>query len=423
MDPICFCRVERVCATNSKSKKAQVAFYLSMILFGVVSGLSGVQILQDFGMSIPDVFIKIFKCISLPIIALSIIVTISSYSAKDSGTYIWKKTLSYTISTTLIAAAVSCFLYILISPDNVMVHLDTTLKAGVLDPQQNNYFKHLTTLIPSSIFSPFLEHQVMGVLLIGIVIGLAIRHIPDQNPRQSVTDFFIGVHGIFITITRWVVAAIPIGLYGFITATIVQLREGANIKGIGKYLIVIILANLVQGFVILPLWLRWHKIAPFVMMRQMMPALAVAFFSKSSAGTLPITIETAERQLKISPKISRFVLPLCTTINMNGCAAFIFVTVIYLMQNHGISITFDTMLVWVFVSSIAAIGNAGVPMGCFFLSASLLASMDVPITLLGLILPFYSIIDMVETSLNVWSDTCVTRVVQEKVTIQKQAII
>ena len=120
-----FCGVERVCATNSKSKKVQVAFYLSMILLGVVSGLSGVQILQDFGMSIADAFIKIFKCISLPIIALSIIVTISSYSAKDSGTYIWKKTLSYTMSTTLIAAAVSCFLYILISPDNVMVHLGT----------------------------------------------------------------------------------------------------------------------------------------------------------------------------------------------------------------------------------------------------------------------------------------------------------
>ena len=71
-----------------------------------------------------------------------------------------------------------------------------SLKAGVLDPQQNNYFKHLTTLIPSSIFPPFLEHQVMGVLLIGIVIGLAIRHIPDENPRQSVTDFFVGVHGL-----------------------------------------------------------------------------------------------------------------------------------------------------------------------------------------------------------------------------------
>ena len=149
-------------------------------------------------------------------------------------------------------------------------------------------------------------------------------------------------------------------------------------------------------------------------MRAMLPALSIAFFSKSSTGTLPITMKTAEQNLEIDPHISKFVLPLCTTINMNGCAAFIFTTVIYMMQNHGIEISFITMLLWIVIATIAAIGNAGVPMGCFFLSASLLTSMDIPITLLGLILPFYSIIDMVETTLNVWSDSCVVKVVNEK---------
>ena len=156
-------------------------------------------------------------------------------------------------------------------------------------------------------------------------------------------------------------------------------------------------------------------------MKGMLPALSVAFFSKSSAGTLPITMETIEKNLKISPKISRLVLPLCTSINMNGCAAFIFATVMYLMQNNGLEINFFTMFLWIFISTIAAIGNAGVPMGCFFLSASLLTSMNIPIELLGLILPFYSIIDMIETALNVWSDSCVTTLVEKK-TLESQAI-
>ena len=99
-------------------------------------------------------------------------------------------------------------------------------------------------------------------------------------------------------------------------------------------------------------------------------------------------MDTIEKNLAVKPEVSRFVLPLCTSINMNGCAAFIFATVIFLMQNHGIEITFGTMLLWVVVSKVAAIGNAGIPMGCFFLSASLLASMNVPITLMGLILHF-----------------------------------
>jgi Na+/H+-dicarboxylate symporter len=98
---------------------------------------------------------------------------------------------------------------------------------------------------------------------------------------------------------------------------------------------------------------------------------------------------------------------------MNGCAAFIFTTVIYIMQNYGVEITPVMMLTWILIATIAAVGNASVPMGCFFLSASLLSSMEIPMPLLGVILPVYSLIDMVETSLNVWSDSCVTTIIDK----------
>jgi Na+/H+-dicarboxylate symporter len=157
-------------------------------------------------------------------------------------------------------------------------------------------------------------------------------------------------------------------------------------------------------------------------MKNMLPALSLAFFSKSSVGTLPVTMETFEKNLNVKPEISRFVLPLCTSINMNGCAAFIFTTVIYLMQNNGMHVSLGTMGLWVVVATISAIGNAGIPMGCFFLSVSLLASMNVPITLLGFILPFYGLIDMLETALNVWSDSCVVKVVNDKLSVQGEMI-
>lgn len=385
--------------------------YLTMIVLGIASGLSDVALLKSFGLLVSDIFIKIFRCISLPIVALSLIVTLSSYSADRASRRIWQRAILYTLSTTMIAAIVSCFLYLLISPSNANTVAVATSPAAL---NHLSYSQYIASLVPANIFSPFLDHQVMGVLLLGILFGIAIRYIPEEQPRKAVIHFFQGIHGVFLVITKWIVTILPLGLYGFITATVVQLRAGINVKGIGEYLAVLVLANLIQGFVILPLWLRFNKIKPFVAMRQMLPALSIAFFSKSSAGTLPVTMETAEKRMNIDPKISRFILPLCTNINMNGCAAFIFVTVIYLMQNQGIPITFGMMGLWVLVATIAAIGNAGVPMGCFFLSASLLASMDVPISLLGVILPFYSIIDMIETALNVWSDSCVARVIQEK---------
>lgn len=386
--------------------------YLIAIVLGIYSGLSDLTILKDTGLLISDIFIKIFKCISLPIIALSIIVTMSSYNTEGKMKKIWQRSILYTLSTTIIAASVSFILYLVINPKNV--NLVSNIPVNSVN-EQVSYSKHLIDLIPSNIFSPFLEHQVMGVLIIAVLIGTAIRYIEEEKSKETIINFFKGTHGIFLVITNWVVKIIPLGLFGFITTTIVQLRQGMDITSLLDYLAIVVLANIIQGFIVLPTWLKFNKIKPFETMKAMLPALSVAFFSKSSTGTLPVTIEMAEKNLNIDPKISRFILPLCTSINMNGCAAFIFTTVIYLMQNNGMDISLSTMLIWIFISTIAAIGNAGVPMGCFFLSASLLASMNVPITLLGLILPFYSIIDMIETSLNVWSDICVTKVVNDKV--------
>ena len=146
---------------------------------------------------------------------------------------------------------------------------------------------------------------------------------------------------------------------------------------------------------------------PVHVFRQMSPALAVALFTKSSAGTLPVTIASAENNLHVNPRISRFVLPICTTINMNGCAAFILVTSLFVMQNAGFELSLGTMITWLFISVLAAIGNAGVPMGCYFLTLSLMSSMGAPIGVMGIILPIYTIIDMIETAENVWSDSTV----------------
>ncbi|KTD40459.1 dicarboxylate/amino acid:cation symporter [Legionella parisiensis] len=408
-----------MCAAHQQKKFifSTPLIYALMIGLGIASGMSNIVVLKETGLLISDLFIKLFKCISLPIISLSIIVTLANYKTDGFMKKIWQRTIKYTFSTTIVAAMISCLLYILIQPSSVQVDLNahTVESASSL-----GYLGYLANIIPTNLLSPFLEQQVMGVLFLSIIIGIAVRQIPDEESRETITRFFRGAHGMFLVMTRWIIMVIPLGLFGFITSTVVQLRSGMDIKGIGEYLLIVVLANLVQGFVVLPLWLKKNKIQPFAAMRSMLPALSVAFFSKSSVGTLPVTMNTIEKNLQVKPSVSRFVLPLCTSINMNGCAAFIFATVIYLMQNHGMPISYGTMVLWVFVATIAAIGNAGVPMGCFFLSISLLSSMNVPIVLMGVILPFYGLIDMLETALNVWSDACVTKIVNDKAIAEEQ---
>ena len=89
------------------------------------------------------------------------------------------------------------------------------------------------------------------------------------------------------------------------------------------------------------------------------------------------------------------------------------VTSLYVMQNGNVTISAATVALWVLISVIAAIGNAGVPMGCYFLTLSLMAGMNMPIWVLGVILPVYAVIDMIETAVNVWSDSCVCAMVDK----------
>jgi Na+/H+-dicarboxylate symporter len=402
-----------------KNRSTSPFIYLLMICLGILAGLSGVEFLKQLGVLISEVFVNLFKCISLPVIALSIIVTLAQNTFEGGMKSVWARTMRYTLSTTVVAAGISCVIYLMVQPS--VVQFVDPLKPVSLS--SNGYMGYLMSIVPSNALTPFLEQQVMAVLLLSIVVGFAVRHIPDVASKDVMRAFFKALHGLFLVITRWIICIIPIGLFGFITTTVAQLQAGMELKGIGEYLFIIVCANLVQGFVILPLWLRTHNIKPFAAMRAMLPALSVAFFSKSSVGTLPMTMNTIENNLAVKPEISRFVLPLCTSINMNGCAAFIFVTVMYLMQNHGITITYPLMGIWILIATVAAIGNAGVPMGCFFLSTSLLVSMNVPITLMGVILPSYTLIDMLETALNVWSDACVTKVVNDREMLTQSDVI
>lgn len=404
--------------SKQKLLKNQYLYFFVAIFFGIISGLSDIALFQKLAEIVSSIFTSIFKFLSIPIISLSIIVTLSKFYSNKKNSKIFQRTLIYTIFTTLIAAIISAIIYILVKPTNI-TSFDNN---SVIKQQNTTYIDYLLKSIPSNIISPFLEQNVLSVLLISIAIGISISKISDQKIRNNSTEFFIGLHKIFFIIANWVIIALPIGLFGFVSTAVSQINHSKGLYFIGEYLLVIVGSNLVQGLVVLPMLLMIWEVRPFYAMKMMMPALIAAFFTKSSAGVLPITLKNSEENMRLDPEVSRFVLPLCISINMNGCAAFIFITVLYVMQNEGINITYDTIIIWVLIASIAAIGNAGVPMGCFFLSLSFLSSMDISVSLLGIILPFYSIIDMLETSLNVWSDSCIAIMVDKDVKKSKKLL-
>lgn len=389
------------------TRPAMVAAYAVAIILGVMSGLWGGETIHAFADFISSIFIRLFKFISIPIIAVSIIATLASISRSSESGRIFRHTIFYTLLTTVLAAGLAAVLYVVLSPANVSV-----TNATVPQVTEHSYLEYIQSVIPDNFLAPFLSANVLSVLLVSAAIGIAISRLPRNSRSQEVLlAFFTGAQEVLFILVKWLIMVLPIGIFGFISGLVVQMSNGVAIGGLGTYFTVILLANFIQMLVVLPLLMLLRGLNPIKVAKGMAPALAVAFFSKSSAGTLPVTMACSENNVGVSRSVSRFVLPICTTINMNGCAAFILVTVVYLMQNAGADITPLMLLAWVFISTLAAVGNAGVPMGCFFLSASLLASMNVPIMLMGVILPFYAVIDMIETTLNVWSDSTVAAMV------------
>ncbi len=384
-------------------------FFALAILLGIANGLFPTSFLMTAAQFLSDVFVRLFKFVSVPIIGITICLTIASLGNTRAQKSLWKRTLSYTLSTTLIAAFVGAALYYFFPPANVTA---TAAAASGLESQKG-YLDYFISVVPDNPLSPFVQGNVLSVLLIALLVGIAIRHINEEENKQTLLHFLGAVQSVLFFIVKGIILLLPLGIFGFTSLCTRDFSGGVALNGLGHYFTLVVTSNLLQGLIVLPLFLLARRINPFQTMRAMSKALVVAFFSKSSAGTLPVTMACAEKENHIHPRVSRFVLPICTTINMNGCASFILITVIYLMQNNGVIITLPTLILWAFIATVAAIGNAGVPMGCYFLAASLLSSMNVPIQLLGIILPFYTVLDMVETSLNVWSDSCIATLVNK----------
>ena len=313
----------------------------------------------------------------------------------------------YTLLTTFAAAVVGALLYVAVDPGSLPVEMLNQAGDTIDEAPQTSYYGHILSVIPNNIVKPFLEGNVLSLLLLAFAGGIALSKLPDSENKSVIVKGLLGLQELLFLLIRWLIWTLPLGIVAFAAQLSAQVSAGVVAGSIGKYVLVVLGGNVIQFFIVLPMFLLARGLNPVHVLRRMMPAVLMALFTKSSAATLPVTIETAEQRLRVRKETARFVLPICTTINMNGCAAFILVTSLFVMQNGATPLTLSTILLWIFISVISAVGNAGVPMGCFFLTLSLMSGIGAPVAVLGIILPIYTIIDMVETAENVWSDSCV----------------
>ena len=380
--------------------------WIGALVVGAVLGILGIAWLNDVMNFVATIYTRLFQLLAVPTIVMAVITTFATFGSKGSGR-IFGRTLIYTLLTTFAAAAVGALLYILIAPGNLPAEaINNSTQTSDISPQ-TSFYDHILSVIPNNIVKPFLEGNVLSLLLLAFAVGIGLSKLPESENKTVVVKGLLGLQDLLFLLIRGLIWTLPLGIVAFSAQLAAQVSAGVVADSIGKYVLVVLGGNVIQFFIILPLFLLARGLNPIHVLGKMIPAVMMALFTKSSAATLPVTMESAENRLGVRKDIARFVLPICTTINMNGCAAFILVTSLFVMQNGGTTLTLGTILLWLLISVVSAVGNAGVPMGCFFLTLSLMSGIGAPVAILGIILPIYTIIDMVETAENVWSDSCV----------------
>ena len=386
----------------------KVVIWIGALVLGAVLGVLGIHGLDETMNVIATVYTRLFQLLAVPTIVLAVITTFATFGSNGSGR-IFGRTITYTLLTTLAAAAVGALLYVLIKPGDLPLADITRTDNSQLSilNSQSSYLDHILGVVPNNIVRPFLEGNVLSLLLLAFAVGIGLSKLPESENKAVLVKGLTGLQDLLFLLIRGLIWTLPLGIVAFAAQLSAQISAGVIADSIGKYVLVVLGGNFIQFFIVLPLFLLARGLNPIHVLGRMMPAVLMALFTKSSAATLPVTMESAENRLGVRKEVARFVLPICTTINMNGCAAFILVTSLFVMQNGGTPLTLGTVLLWILISVVSAIGNAGVPMGCFFLTLSLMSGIGAPVAILGIILPIYTIIDMVETAENVWSDSCV----------------
>ncbi|ETO91938.1 MAG: sodium/glutamate symporter family protein [Candidatus Xenolissoclinum pacificiensis L6] len=380
--------------------------YIISIVLSFLCYLTNIRFFVSISEIFAEIFIHFIKTISIPVVFLSVVNSLLSIKI-----YVLRKIafrlVFYVLLTTIISTLIAMIIYSIIKPvDN--------MESELLVDHSYDYFLLFKDLIPNNIVGVFLENNVIGVLCIAFLIGYSSFFIEDRK-REVLSLVFSAMFDIFVKISSFITKFIPLIIYFFSILLFHQIRDVHVSSSLFRYTTSLFLSNALHGLVFLPILLYINKINPFILLKKSFKILTLAFFTKSSSAVLPSNLMFVKQELKVNSSTADFSIPLCASINMNACAAFILTTILFVVESNGISIGFYDMLFWMFFSTIAAVGNAAVPMGCYFMANAYLITIGVPIEIMGLILPIYVVLDMFETAENIWSDICITKIIDKKV--------
>jgi Na+/H+-dicarboxylate symporter len=391
-----------------------VKLYLKILIGLLLGALTGIFLGDAILLFEPvgRVFIRLIKMIVVPLVFASLLVgTASVQDIKKLGRIGLKTILFYLISTALAVSIGLTIANILkpgsTLPEDVRAELGrdymTEADSKLSGLEQKSPVELLVDIIPENPIKAMADNDMLQVIFFALMAGIALTYLADKR-KTVIISFFDGISEIMIKLVQLIMRLAPYGVFALIaavtgrfgTAIILSLAGYFSTTLIALFIHVVLFNSLVVRFMTgVTVRQFWSGISQ---------ALLVAFSSSSSSATLPVTMECAQDNLQVRPEVASFVLPLGSTINMDGTAIFQGVSAVFIATIYGIGLTFADQLTIVLTATLASIGTAGAPQVGIIMLTMVLQAIGVPIEVIALILGVERFLDMARTMVNVTSD-------------------
>ncbi|MBS4535031.1 dicarboxylate/amino acid:cation symporter [Clostridium sp. D2Q-14] len=358
-----------------------------------------------------EVFLRAIKMLVVPLVFVSIVNGAANIGDIKKLGRIGGRTLSFYIVTTAIAISLALGMASIIDPGqnfDLSAAVETEVEIGESLPLVDV----LLDMVPENPIAAMTNGNMLQIIVFALLIGVALSALGKKT--KYVTDLFAQLNELMMKIVGYVMLLAPIGVFALISRTFASEGLGAIgplIKYFGTVILVLIMHAFLTYGSILKLFTGLN-ITTFI--RKFFPAISVGFSTASSSGTLPVSLEVAEKNLGISKNVSSFTLPLGATINMDGTAIMQGVATIFIAQVYGIELTFSQLLTVIITATLASIGTAGVPGVGLIMLSMVLQSINIPVEGIGLIMGIDRLLDMTRTAVNIVGDSVCTLIVAKK---------
>jgi Na+/H+-dicarboxylate symporter len=401
---------------------------LAGMIIGLIWGFSAedlglLDFTKDWIKPFGDIFIRCLKLIAVPLIIFSLIDGISNLTDVSRLSRIGGKTIIFYLSTTIIAVSLGLGIVNLIKPGKFMSSekRDELREAYAADMENRITSAHevkevsplqpLVDVVPENFFGSASDNtNMLQVIFFAILFGIAMI-LSDQTKIKTVKSFFDGANSVILKIVDIIMRFAPFAVFALLASLNVDTEL---MKALGIYSLSVVLGLVVMVFITYPSILRLFtrmKYTRFI--RGILPAQMLAFSTSSSAATLPVTMECAEKNLGVPEEVSSFVLPLGATINMDGTSIHQGVSAVFIAQAFGIDLTLGQQITILFTAVLSSVGAAAVPGAGIIMLIIVLEAVGLDPTGLALILAVDRPLDMLRTVVNVTGDSTVATVIAE----------